>query len=161
MFRIRTWPKTQRVTRGSRAGLQAAEYGARARNYGCATNQRTGCFPVTGPGEAEPVGIPGMDAEVSLRSRFTDGIPVRARDFSQSCVEGPRILPSMYASPGQREQLLPCTQDEQPCSSAMVIARTSCNWGECRQISRKRVFLTLPLGSGNCTQGNTSPYGET
>jgi len=27
--------------------------------------------------------------------RLTEGIPVLANDFSQSCVEGPRILPSM------------------------------------------------------------------
>ena len=35
-------------------------------------------------------------------SKFTDGMPVLAKDFWQSSVEGPRMLPSMYASPGQR-----------------------------------------------------------
>jgi hypothetical protein len=35
-------------------------------------------------------------AEASARfpSRFFDATPVRANDFSQSCVEGPRMLPS-------------------------------------------------------------------
>jgi len=35
---------------------------------------------------------------------FADGTPVRANDFSQSCVEGPRMFPSIKANPGHREQ---------------------------------------------------------
>ena len=49
---------------------------------------------------------------IFLRSRFFEGTPVRANDFSQSWIDGPRMLPSRYARPGQRVQLLPCTQDE-------------------------------------------------
>lgn len=56
----------------------------------------------------------GATSAARFLSRLFDGAPVRAKDFSQSCVDGPRMLPSMYASPGQREQLPPCTQDEQP-----------------------------------------------
>ena len=32
---------------------------------------------------------------VLLRCRFFDGTPVRAKDFWQSWIEGPRMLPSM------------------------------------------------------------------
>ena len=32
---------------------------------------------------------------VLFESKLIDGTPVRAKDFSQSCVEGPRILPSI------------------------------------------------------------------
>ena len=39
-----------------------------------------------------------------LDSRLCDGIPVLAKDFSQSWEDGPRMLPSMYARPGQRVQ---------------------------------------------------------
>lgn len=58
-------------------------------------------------------------------SRLTEGIPVLAKDFSQSCVEGPRIFPSMYARPGQREQVVACVQLEQPVKSFTRIERTS------------------------------------
>jgi hypothetical protein len=34
-------------------------------------------------------------AEAAWASMLAEGMPVRAYDFSQSCVEGPRILPSM------------------------------------------------------------------
>jgi len=44
---------------------------------------------------------------------LADGMPVRWNDFSQSAVEGPRMLPSMYARPGQRLQLTMCGQVEQ------------------------------------------------
>ena len=40
-----------------------------------------------------------------FRSMFAEGMPVRWKDFSQSAVDGPRMLPSMYASPGQRVQV--------------------------------------------------------
>src|SRR5579862_5830349 len=40
-----------------------------------------------------------------LASMLADGTPVRAKDFSQSWVEGPRMLPSINARPGQRVQL--------------------------------------------------------
>jgi hypothetical protein len=42
-----------------------------------------------------------------LDNRFFDGIPVRTKDFSQSCEDGPRMSPSMYAKPGHRVQLAP------------------------------------------------------
>ena len=92
-----------------------------------------------------------------FRWRFTDGMPVRANDFSQSWIDGPRMLPSMYARPGHRVQLDPCEHCEQPGRSRIVIERTSFISGECRQISRNFCRRTLPLGSGNCTQGYTSP----
>src|SRR5205809_1333056 len=63
-------------------------------------------------------------------SRFSEGIPVLARDFSQSWIDGPRILPSIYASPGQREHEPEWTHFEHPCRSAMLIERTSWNCGE-------------------------------
>src|SRR5437879_11342408 len=63
-------------------------------------------------------------------SRFSEGIPVRAKDFSQSWIDGPRILPSMYASPGQREHETEWTHFEHPCRSAMLMERTSWNCGE-------------------------------
>lgn len=40
-------------------------------------------------------GCLAREASCCLLSRFCEGTPVRANDFSQSCVEGPRILPSM------------------------------------------------------------------
>jgi hypothetical protein len=84
-----------------------------------------------------------------LRLRFSDGIPVLANDFSQSAVEGPRMLPSINASPGQRVQVPPWTQTEQPGKSRMVMDRTSFIWGEWFQMSKNFVFLTFPVGSGN------------
>jgi hypothetical protein len=41
-----------------------------------------------------------------LDGKFVEAMPILANDFSQSCTEGPRIFPSMYASPGQRVQLV-------------------------------------------------------
>jgi len=35
------------------------------------------------------------EAIPALRSMFADGIPVRRKDFSQSELEGPRMLPSL------------------------------------------------------------------
>lgn len=35
------------------------------------------------------------DAMLALRSMLAEGMPVRWKDFSQSVVEGPRMLPSM------------------------------------------------------------------
>jgi hypothetical protein len=40
-----------------------------------------------------------------LTGVFLPSNPMRASDFAQSALEGPRMSPSMYASPGQREQL--------------------------------------------------------
>ena len=60
-----------------------------------------------------------------LASMFADGIPVRANDFSQSCEEGPRMLPSKNASPGHRVQLPPCTHEEQVVKCLNRIERTS------------------------------------
>src|SRR5215469_8859846 len=90
-------------------------------------------------------------------SMLADGTPVRANDFSQSCDDGPRMLPSMNASPGQRVQLPTCEHEEQVVRSLSRIERTSFIRSECRQISRNRCFRTFPVGSGNCTQGKTSP----
>jgi hypothetical protein len=36
-----------------------------------------------------------LEAIAALRSMLAEGIPVRWKDFSQSEVEGPRMLPSM------------------------------------------------------------------
>src|SRR5256885_778370 len=87
---------------------------------------------------------------------FADHMPVRANDFSQSADDGPRILPSMYAKPGQRVHPPTCPQPEQVVRSFNRIERTSFITGESFQIARKRSFRRLPVGSGNCTQGNTS-----
>src|SRR5438034_2731351 len=86
-------------------------------------------------------------------SRLTDGIPVLAKDFSQSWIDGPRILPSIYASPGQREHEPEWTHCEHPSKSAMLMERTSWNCGESRQMSMNFCWRTLPVGNGNCTQG--------
>src|ERR1700735_347177 len=86
-------------------------------------------------------------------NKFTEGIPVRAKDFSQSAVEGPRMFPSMKARPGQRVQVEPCAHCEQPDRSFRRIERTSFNCSELRQISIKRSWRTLPQDKGNCTQG--------
>src|SRR6202167_1781842 len=95
----------------------------------------------------------GGEAFSFLASRFFEGMPVRAKDFSQSAVEGPRIFPSMKANPGQRVQVEPCAQPEQLERSRRRIARTSFNCSESRQMSMKRCCRTLPQDKGNCTQG--------
>jgi hypothetical protein len=84
-----------------------------------------------------------------LASMFADGTPVRAKDFSQSCDDGPRIFPSMNASPGHRVQLPTCEQEVQVVRSFSRIERTSFMRSECRQISRNRCSRTFPVGSGN------------
>ena len=61
----------------------------------------------------------------ALASILAEGMPERAKDFSQSCVEGPRILPSIYASPGQRLHEPTCEQVPQVGKSRAVIERTS------------------------------------
>lgn len=86
-------------------------------------------------------------------TKLTDGIPVRAKDFSQSEVEGPRMLPSRNASPGQRVHDPPWTHCEQLGISRSLIDRTSFNCAESRQMSMKRCWRTLPHDNGNCTQG--------
>src|SRR5208282_3206443 len=88
-----------------------------------------------------------------LASRLAEGIPVRAKDFSQSAVEGPRMFPSMNARPGQREQLEPCAHCEQLDRSRSRIERTSFNCSESRQMSINRCCRTFPQDKGNCTQG--------
>ncbi len=67
----------------------------------------------------------------------------------------------MYASPGQRVQWLPAAHVEHTRTSVMTMERTSDNCGEQRHMSRKGAWRTFPDGRGNCTQGNTSPYGDT
>ena len=69
-------------------------------------------------------------AAAFLLCRLTDSMPVRAYDFSQSCVEGPRILPYMYARPGQREQVDTFPHAEQFGRSLMRMDRTSFNCSE-------------------------------
>jgi hypothetical protein len=51
-----------------------------------------------------------------------------------------------------QEPLL-CEQVEQTGKSFTVIDRTSFICGECFQMSMNLVVRTLPVGSGNCTQG--------
>src|SRR5215467_9656660 len=60
-----------------------------------------------------------------LASMLAEGMPVRAKDFSQSCDEGPRMFPSPNASPGQRVQLPTCVHAVQVGRSFMRIDRTS------------------------------------
>ncbi len=81
---------------------------------------------------------------VFFASMLADGIPVRAKDFSQSCDDGPRILPSMNASLGHRVQLPTREQEVQVVRSFRRIERTSFIWSEYRQISRNRSLLTFP-----------------
>src|SRR5580692_1351634 len=95
----------------------------------------------------------GVEAFCFFASRLAEGMPVRANDFSQSAVEGPRIFPSRNASPGQRVQLEPWAHCEQLVMSRRRIDRTSFNCSESRQMSMKRCCLTLPQDSGNCTHG--------
>ena len=56
---------------------------------------------------------------------FAEGTPVLANDFSQSWEEGPRMLPSIKASPGQRVQPPTWLHDEQVVRSFSRIERTS------------------------------------
>ena len=102
---------------------------------GFRATQVIGSYARRAEGAAAPARADAPARAARFASRFRDGTPVRANDFSQSWIEGPRMLPSMYASPGQREQLLPCAQVEQPCRSAIVIDRTSFNCGESCQMS--------------------------
>src|SRR5271155_431371 len=95
----------------------------------------------------------GAEPLCFFASRFFEGIPVRANDFSQSAVEGPRIFPSMNASPGQRVQVEPCAHCEQLERSRSRIERTSFNCSESRQMSMNRCCRTFPQDKGNCTQG--------
>src|SRR5271165_5684606 len=95
----------------------------------------------------------GAEAFSFFASRLAEGMPVRAKDFSQSEEEGPRILPSMKARPGQRLQVAPCAHWEQLERSRRRIERTSFNCSELRQMSMKRCCRTLPQDRGNCTQG--------
>src|SRR5579863_1509653 len=93
----------------------------------------------------------------AFASMLAEGTPVRANERSQSCDDGPRILPSIKARPGQREQLETCVHEVQVLRSFTRIERTSFISSECRQMSMKRRVRTLPVGSGNWTQGKTSP----
>ena len=95
----------------------------------------------------------GPEAFCFFASRLAEGTPVRAKDFSQSAVEGPRMFPSKNARPGQRVQLEPCAHCEQLDRSRSRIERTSFNCSESRQMSIKRCCRTLPQDRGNCTQG--------
>src|ERR1700690_857730 len=101
--------------------------------------------------------LAGVRVFAAFASMLADGTPVRANDRSQSCDDGPRMFPSMKARPGQREQLDTWLHDVQVLRSFTRIERTSFISSECRQMSMKRRCLTLPVGSGNWTQGKTSP----
>ena len=68
----------------------------------------------------------GADA---LASILAEGMPVRTNDFSQSAVDGPRILPSIQANPGQRVQEATWVQEEQVGRSRAVMERTSFSSG--------------------------------
>ena len=82
----------------------------------------------------------------------------RSFDFSQSADDGPRMLPSMYASPGHRVQLEAnphCEQVGRSLHPDRPAPRPAAASGaRCRRTAGVR---RLPIGSGNCTQGNTSP----
>ena len=71
---------------------------------------------------------------------FAEGIPVRAKDFSQSCEDGPRMFPSMKARPGHRVQPATCVHEVQVVRSFTRIERTSFISSEYRQMSMKRCF---------------------
>jgi hypothetical protein len=77
-------------------------------------------------------------------------MPVRAKDFSQSAVEGPRMFPSRNARPGQRVQLAPCAHCEQLDRSRRRMERTSFSWFG---VSPDVDEALLPHDKGNCTQG--------
>ncbi len=98
--------------------------------------------------------------DAARATMLAEGTPVRTKDFSQSAVEGPSMLPSMKASPGQRVQVLRCVHEEQVGKSRAWMERTWFSSGEFRQMSINFCRRRLPLGSGNCTQGYTSAYGE-
>ena len=85
-------------------------------------------------------------ARCFLASMLAEGTPVRANDFSQSGVDGPRMLPSMKASPGQRVQLVTCEQEVQVLRSFTRMERTSFICSEWRQMSAKRWRRTFPVG---------------
>src|SRR5260370_30299376 len=60
-----------------------------------------------------------------LAIMLAEGTPVRTNDFSQSCDEGPRILPSRKARPGHRVQFETWVQDVHVVRSFRRIERTS------------------------------------
>jgi hypothetical protein len=80
--------------------------------YGC----RDLTDPQQRPGYAAAVAVADR-AEIWTRgaparffdSQWTDGIRLRARDFSPSGDDGPRKFASIEANRGQRVQLEPCT----------------------------------------------------
>src|SRR5258708_12354449 len=80
-------------------------------------------------------------------------MPVRMKDFSQSAEDGPRMLPSMKASPGQRVQVPRCEQELQVERPLPRMERTSLNCEEFFQMSEKDCCPRSPQGNGNCTQG--------
>ena len=53
-------------------------------------------------GRVELLARSWLEESTALAIMFADGIPVRAKDLSQSREDGPRMLPSMKANPGQR-----------------------------------------------------------
>jgi len=79
-------------------------------------------------------------------------MPVRKKDFSQSADDGPRMLPSIKARPGQRVQVPRCAHEEQVGKSFPRMERASRSCDEFLQMLRKASLRTLPQGNGNCTR---------
>ena len=62
-----------------------------------------------GPAVAGNLWICTSPAKLGFReSKLAEGIPVRAKDFSQSWEDGPRMFPSIKANPGHRVHVPPC-----------------------------------------------------
>jgi len=80
----------------------------------------------------------------AFASMLADGTPVRANDRSQSEVDGPRMLPSMKARPGQREQFETWEQEVQVDRSFTRIARSN----DQRSPKTWDVFFDATSGSG-------------
>lgn len=79
----------------------------------------------------------------------------QARSYAPS-----KSPPSICASPGQRSQYCLIEHLEQTGSCDSRTARTRFISGELDQISSNRCCRKLPVATGICTQGKTSPYGE-
>src|SRR5580693_2493383 len=90
-------------------------------------------------------------AEGFFDCRFTEGIPVLGKDFSQSCAEGPIAFHGSQAWTARAVRNVRTL--EKPVRSFMRIERSSFHCSEFRQMSRNDRCLTLPQVSGNWTQG--------
>lgn len=79
----------------------------------------------------------------------------QARSYAPS-----KSPPSICASPGHRSQYCRMEHFEQTGNWDSRTARTRFISADRNQISSKRRSRTLPVATGICTHGNTSPYGE-